>query len=139
MTNSLPERSSRSQVNPKNLKYSKDHEWVRMEDGVAVIGITDYAQDQLGDVVYLDLPPVGTSLDQYAKFGEIESVKSVSELFSPISGEVIERNEAILENPELVNGSPYDDGWMLKVRPSDLSELDRLMSAEQYEEMTKAE
>jgi glycine cleavage system H protein len=124
---------------PDGLNYSKEHEWVRVEDGVAAIGITDFAQDQLGDVVYLDLPDVGVSVRQFEKMGEIESVKSVSDLFSPISGEVTERNEAAIDSPELVNSSPYGDGWLLRVRMSNPAELDNLLSAGAYDELIKQE
>ena len=114
---------------PADRKYTKEHEWVT-EDGT--IGITDYAQDQLGDIVFVDLPPVGTKVAYMQKFGEIESVKAVSELFSPVSGEITERNEALTDNPQWVNDSPYDEGWMLKVTLSNPGELDNLMSAEEY-------
>lgn len=118
---------------PGDLKYSKEHEWVRVEDdGIAVIGITDYAQDMLGDIVYLDLPAVGTTVQQFAKMGEIESVKSVSDLFSPVSGEVIARNEAAIEHPEIVNTSPYGEGWLVRVRMRDPAELNNLLTAEDY-------
>ncbi len=118
---------------PGDLKYSKEHEWVRVEDdGIAVIGITDYAQDMLGDIVYLDLPAAGTTVQQFAKMGEIESVKSVSDLFSPVSGEVISRNEAAIEHPEIVNTSPYGEGWLVRVRMRDPAELNNLLTAEDY-------
>ncbi len=123
---------------PSGLKYSKEHEWVRVEDGgEAVIGITDFAQDQLGDVVYLDLPEPGASVRQFEKMGEIESVKSVSDLFAPVSGEVTARNDEAVEKPELVNASPYDDGWLVRVRLSDAAELDNLLSESEYDEFTK--
>lgn len=121
---------------PPDLKYTREHEWVRLEDNVGTVGITDYAQDQLGDIVYVDLPAVGSQVKQMEKFGEIESVKAVSDLFSPVSGEVVAINEALAEKPELVNSSPYGEGWMIKVRLSDLSELDVLLTAEQYDEYT---
>ncbi len=118
---------------PEDLKYSKEHEWVRVaDDDTAVIGITDYAQDMLGDIVYLDLPAVGTTVRQFAKMGEIESVKSVSDLFSPVSGEVIARNEAAIEHPEIVNASPYGEGWLVRVRLSDPAELNNLLTADEY-------
>ena len=121
---------------PGDLKYSKEHEWVRVEDGgIASIGITDFAQDQLGDVVYLDLPEEGTNVRQFEKFGEVESVKSVSDLFSPISGEVTERNEATIEAPEQVNASPYGEGWLLKIRMENPAELENLLSASAYEQL----
>lgn len=125
---------------PAGLKYSKEHEWVRVEaDGQALIGITDFAQDQLGDVVYLDLPEAGTALTQFERMGEVESVKSVSDLFSPISGEVVERNQAAIDAPELVNASPYEGGWLLRVRLSDAAGLDRLLSAEEYDAHVRQE
>lgn len=125
---------------PAALRYSKEHEWVRVEgDERAVIGITDFAQDQLGDVVYLDLPEAGTALTQFERFGEVESVKSVSDLFSPISGEVVERNQAAIDAPELVNSSPYEDGWLLRVRMRDATELEKLLSAEEYEAHVRQE
>ncbi len=118
---------------PGDLRYSREHEWVRVEDdGIGVVGITDYAQDMLGDIVYLDLPAVGTTVRQFAKMGEIESVKSVSDLFSPVSGEVIARNDAAIEHPEIVNASPYGEGWLVRVRLSDPAELDNLLTADEY-------
>ena len=120
---------------PTDLQYSKEHEWVRVEDGVGTLGITDYAQDQLGDIVYLDLPAVAASLAQFEKLGEIESVKAVSDLFSPVNGEVVEVNQEAVDTPELVNSEPYGRGWLIKVRLSDAGELDGLLSAEAYEEL----
>lgn len=117
---------------PENLKYSKTHEWVRVENDVAVIGITDHAQSELGDVVYLSLPEVGRILKYDEPFGEVESVKAVSELYSPLSGEVIEVNTAIIDSTEVVNEDPYGRGWLIKVRMSDPSELDKLMDADAY-------
>lgn len=104
-----------------------------MEGDIGTVGITDYAQDQLGDVVFVDLPAPGSHVAYLEKFGEIESVKAVSELFSPVTGEVVEVNAALTDNPQLVNESPYEDGWMLRVRLEDPSEVDRLLSAEEYE------
>jgi glycine cleavage system H protein len=124
-------------VNPSDRKYSKEHEWVKVEGGLAVIGITDYAQDQLGDVVYVEVPPVGSRLAQFAVFGVIESVKTASDLYAPISGEIVEVNQAVIEDPAQVNDSPYADGWLLKVRPDDPAslqrELEQLLEAEAYE------
>ena len=117
---------------PPELRYTKEHEWVQVEDGIGTVGITDYAQDQLGDVVYVDLPPPGKQLTQLAMFGEIESVKAVSELYSPVSGEVVESNQALADKPELINESPYDEGWIMRVRLTDEGEIDRLLTAEQY-------
>jgi glycine cleavage system H protein len=124
---------------PPELRYTKEHEWVRVEGDTATLGITDYAQDQLGDVVYLDLPKVGATLRQLEKLGEIESVKAVSDLFSPVSGEVTEQNQEAVKSPELVNQDPYGRGWLLRLRLSDASELEKLLSAEQYEEHVAAE
>ncbi len=120
-------------ASPADLKYTKEHEWIRVEAGAGTIGITDYAQDQLGDIVYVDLPAAGTPVRSLEKFGEIESVKAVSELFSSVSGEVIEANATLAERPELVNESPYGEGWMLRVRLSDPSELEKLLSAAEYD------
>ena len=106
---------------PEDLRYTREHEWVRVEDGVGTVGITDYAQDQLGDIVYVKLPPVGTVVRQMEPFGEIESVKAVSDLFSPVSGEVVEVNAELEERPELVNLDPYGQGWMLRVRLAELT------------------
>jgi glycine cleavage system H protein len=124
---------------PAELRYSKEHEWVRVEGGIAAVGITDHAQDQLGDLVYLDLPKVGTAVRQSEKLGEIESVKAVSDLVSPVSGEVAERNEEAIKSPELVNQDPYGRGWLVKVTLSDESEVDGLLTAEQYEELIAKE
>jgi glycine cleavage system H protein len=119
---------------PANLKYSKSDEWVRVEGDQAVVGITDYAQDQLGDIVYIELPwDAAQSATSAAKLGDIESVKATSELLSPISGEIVKVNEKLKDTPELINDSPYDDGWMVVVKMSNPAELDNLMSADQYE------
>jgi glycine cleavage system H protein len=121
-------------MSPPDLRYTEEHEWVRVEsDGVAVIGITEFAAESLGDVVFLDLPPVDTELTGDEKMGEIESVKAVSDIYSPISGRVLERNEKAIENPEMVNESPYESGWLIKVAFSVPSALDGLMTARQYE------
>jgi glycine cleavage system H protein len=119
---------------PGDLRYTKEHEWVRVESDVGTVGITDYAQDQLGDVVFVDLPPAGAAVSQMQKFGEIESVKAVSELYSPVTGEVVEANAALANSPELVNDSPYGEGWMLRVRLSDPGEIDKLLSAGEYDD-----
>ena len=124
---------------PSDLRYSKEHEWVRVEDGVGTIGITDYAQDQLGDIVYLDLPEEGAAIKQFEKLGEIESVKAVSDLFAPVSGEVAEINQEAVDSPELVNQDPYGRGWLLKVRLSDESAVQGLLSADEYDELVTAE
>lgn len=118
---------------PQDRKYSTDHEWVMVEGDQATIGVTDYAQDQLGEVVYVDLPSVGDTLDAGDSFGEIESVKSVSELFSPVSGEIIEINEALVDAPETVNDDAYEDGWMIRVKMDDPSQIAGLLEAEAYE------
>ena len=121
-------------MNPADCKYSREHEWVKMEsDDVALVGITHFAQEQLGDIVFVYFPDDLASLEQFKSFGEIESPKAVSELFAPISGEVMETNADLQERPELVNEEPYGGGWMLKVRLADPSELDNLMTADQYE------
>jgi glycine cleavage system H protein len=117
---------------PLELRYSKEHEWVRLDGDEALVGITDYAQDQLGDIVYLDLPLAGGAVKQYEKMGEIESVKAVSDLFSPVSGEVVEINQEAVDAPERVNTEPYEGGWLIKVRLSDPTELERLLDAEAY-------
>jgi glycine cleavage system H protein len=118
---------------PIDLKYSKTDEWVRIEGDEAVIGITDYAQDQLGDIVYVELPwDAGQSVESEAKFGDIESVKATSELISPVSGTITKVNEALKDHPELINDNPYGEGWMLRVRLSNPAELDSLMDASQY-------
>jgi|TARA_B100000809_G_scaffold258862_1_gene302790 glycine cleavage system H protein len=121
-------------LSPDDRKYSKEHEWVKMEDATqALAGITVYAQDQLGDIVYVDLPKTGATIRFMEKMGEVESVKAVSDLFSPITGEVTEVNERLLDHPELVNEDPLGEGWMMRVTVSDAAELDQLMSAEEYE------
>ena len=117
---------------PNNLKYSKDHEWVRVEGDVAVIGITDYAQDQLGDIVFVDIQTMGETLDREEVFGAIEAVKTVADAFMPVSGEVIEVNEALEEKPQAVNTDPYGEGWMIKVKMSNPDELKELMDANAY-------
>jgi glycine cleavage system H protein len=118
---------------PENLKYSKTDEWVRVEGDQATIGITDYAQDQLGDIVYIELPwDQDGSVSHETKFGDIESVKATSELISPVSGEIVKTNDELKDKPELINDSPYEDGWMLVVKMTNPSEADGLMSAEEY-------
>ena len=120
-------------AHPSDRSYSKEHEWVVVDGDVATIGISDFAQDQLGEVVYVDLPSEGDSLTAGDTFGEIESVKSVSELFAPVSGEVIEVNSGLSDTPETVNSDPHGAGWMVKVRVENESELDSLLSAEEYD------
>ena len=127
-------------MNPPDLKYSKEHEWLRVEsDNVVVIGITEFAAESLGDVVFVELPDVGADLSQFDKMGEIESVKAVSDLFTPVSGKVLERNELVIDSPQLVNENSFDSGWMLRIQLSDPSELDKLMSAEEYEAFLASE
>lgn len=120
---------------PENLKYTSEHEWVRMEGDVAYVGITDYAQEQLGDIVFVDVPTIGETLKEGETFGTIEVVKTISDLFLPISGEILELNEKLEETPELVNTDPYGEGWIIKVNPSDKSEFDNLLSAEAYKKL----
>ena len=120
---------------PTDRRYTKEHEWVRVEDDLGTVGITDYAQDQLGDLVYLDLPSPGTQVKQLDKLGEIESVKAVSDLYSPVSGEVVEVNQGVNDRPELVNQSPYEEGWLVRLRLADPAELDSLLTAKQYDEL----
>ena len=118
---------------PKNLKYTSDHEWVREENGDVVIGITEHAQSQLGDVVFVELPAPGTIFNKGGTFGTVESVKAVSDLFAPISGEVIEANETLADTPELVNSDPFGKGWMIKLKPKQPQEIAALMDAAAYE------
>jgi glycine cleavage system H protein len=124
---------------PEDCLYTREHEWIRVEDDVGVIGITDYAQEALGDIVYVELPSVGDHFSQGEPFGNVESVKAVSELYMPVSGEVVEINEDLAESPQLVNEDPYGDGWMVKITLSDPTELETLMSASEYEEYVKEE
>ena len=120
---------------PKELRYSKEHEWVKVEGNKVRIGITDFAQSELGDIVFVELPEVGDELTVDEPFGSVESVKTVSELYAPISGKVVEVNENLDDSPEFVNESPYENAWMVVVELSDTSEVDNLLTAEQYEEM----
>ena len=124
---------------PEDNRYAKSHEYVHVEGDIGTIGITDYAQKELGDVVFVELPQVGSQLDANDELGSIESVKAVSELFAPVSGEVIEVNEALADKPELVNTDPYGDGWMVRVRLSSPDDVDALMGAEEYEEYIEKE
>lgn len=124
---------------PEDSRYAKSHEYIHVEGDTGTIGITDYAQKELGDVVFVELPQVGTQLEAGDELGSIESVKAVSELFAPVTGEVIEVNEALATKPELVNTDPYGDGWMIKIKVIDSTELDELMPADEYEEYTQAE
>ena len=120
---------------PSNLKYTKDHEWLRVEGNTGVVGITEYAQGELGDVVFVELPAVGTKLQQGKQFGTIEAVKTVSDLFAPVSGEIVEINEALKDSPEVVNKEPYGGGLMVKVKIADATELNSLLDAAKYGEM----
>lgn len=122
---------------PKELRYSEEHEWVKVEGEKARVGITDFAQSELGDIVFVELPEVGDEITVNEPFGSVESVKTVSELYAPISGKVVEINEDLNDSPEFVNESPYEKAWMIVIEPSDSSEVEKLMTAEQYEEMTK--
>src|SRR5437773_4375109 len=124
---------------PEDLHYSKDHEWVRADSDVATIGITDYAQNSLGDVVYLELPKAGEEFTTNESFGSVESVKAVSEVFTPVAGVVVEINEQLNDTPEKVNTDPYGEGWMIKVRMTSPAEVDSLLTAAEYEDFTKAE
>ena len=120
---------------PANLKYTKDHEWIRVEGDTGVVGITDYAQGELGDVVFVELPAIGTKLQQGKQFGTIEAVKTVSDIFAPVSGEITEINAALKDSPEVVNKEPYTGGWMLKIKIENKSELNNLLDAAKYREM----
>lgn len=117
---------------PQNLKYTNEHEWIRVEGEFAYVGITDYAQEQLGDIVFVDVPTVGESLEAGETFGTIEVVKTISDLFLPVAGEVIEQNESLEENPELVNKDPYGEGWLIKMKPADIKDVEDLLDAEAY-------
>ena len=122
---------------PDDRRYSKEHEWALVEEsGTVLIGISEFAQAELGDVVYVELPKVGTQVTQGGPIGEIESVKAVSDLFSPVSGEIVEVNEAVKENSELVNESPYENGWLVRIKPDDPAQLDTLLDATQYGALT---
>mgnify|MGYP001322094115 FL=1 len=118
---------------PKDLKYTKDHEWVKIEGDIAIIGITDFAQGELGDIVYVEVDTLEETLQKEEVFGTVEAVKTVSDLFMPLSGEILEFNESLETNPEKVNEDPYNEGWMIKMKVSDLSEMDNLLSAEDYQ------
>jgi glycine cleavage system H protein len=124
---------------PPGLKYSKEHEWVAAEESVATIGITDHAQEQLGEIVYIELPSIGEKVSKDDPFGVVESVKAVSDIYAPVSGTVLEVNEDLAESPEVVNEDPYGDGWLIKVRISDPGDFDDLMDNEEYEQMIARE
>jgi len=124
---------------PDNLHYSKDHEWVRVENDTAIVGITDHAQEQLGDVVYVELPKAGEEFAANVSFGSVESVKAVSEVFTPVTGKVAEVNDSLNDEPEKVNQDPYGGGWMIKIKMKNPGEVDSLLTAAEYEDFTKAE
>lgn len=117
---------------PEDLYYSEEHEWVRLDDDIATVGITDFAQDQLGDIVYVELPAVGDTVEAGAVIGELESTKSVSDIFSPLSGEVVSRNDSLEAGPEVINSDPYGEGWLIKLRPLDEDPAGSLLEAEAY-------
>ncbi len=123
---------------PQNLKYTSEHEWIRLEGDVAYVGITDYAQEQLGDIVFVDIPTVGESLEAGEVFGTIEVVKTISDLFLPVAGEVEEQNEALEGNPELVNKDPYGEGWLIKLKVADVADVEALLDAEAYKAVINA-
>jgi glycine cleavage system H protein len=123
---------------PTDLHYTKDHEWVRVAGDVATVGITAYAAEQLGDIVFVELPDVGRVLEQAAAFGVVESVKAVSDLFAPVGGEVLERNDELASKPELVNDDPYDGGWMVRLRLADPAEVERLLGPDSYDALVAA-
>ncbi|MFI5225671.1 MAG: glycine cleavage system protein GcvH [Candidatus Limnocylindrales bacterium] len=123
---------------PTDLHYTKDHEWVRLAGDVATVGITAFAAEQLGDIVFVELPDVGRALEQAATFGVVESVKAVSDLFAPVGGEVLERNDELASKPELVNAEPYEGGWMVRIRLADPSEIDRLLGPDAYDALVAA-
>jgi glycine cleavage system H protein len=126
-------------VNPKGLKYHREHDWVRIDGDTAVFGITDYAQETLGDVVFIELPEVGTEVTAGTPYAEVESVKAVSDVYAPMSGEIVEVNEDAVDAPEMVNQSPYEDGWLVKVKLTDPAEADDLLSVEEYDKLLAAE
>lgn len=123
---------------PQDLKYSKEHEWVRVDGDVAVVGITDFAQSELGDIVFVEVDTVGDTIDRDEVFGTVEAVKTVSDLFMPVTGEVLELNDKLEDEPELINSDPYGDGWMVKIKLSDASQMDDLMDAAGYGDMVDA-
>lgn len=120
---------------PSDLKYTKDHEWLKVEGNVAIVGITAFAQGELGDIVYVEVETEGEELEQEEVFGSIEAVKTVSDLFMPVSGEIISFNEALEQDPEMVNNDPYGDGWLVKIEMSDAAQVEGLLSADQYQEL----
>lgn len=123
---------------PSNVKYTSEHEWIRVEGDEAYVGITDYAQEQLGDIVFVDIPTEGETLEQGEVFGTIEVVKTISDLFLPVAGEVLAQNEALADNPELVNTDPYGEGWLIKIKPNNLDDINGLLNAEGYKAVINA-
>jgi glycine cleavage system H protein len=126
-------------VNPKNLKYHREHDWARVENDTAVFGLTSYAQETLGDIVFIELPEVGADVTAGTAYAEVESVKAVSDVYAPLSGSVIEVNDEVVDAPELINESPYETGWLIKVRLNDPAEVDDLMTAEEYDDLLAEE
>jgi glycine cleavage system H protein len=124
---------------PEDLRYTKDHEWIRIAGEIGTVGITDHAQEELGDIVYVELPKVGTKLEQAATFGSVESVKAVSDIYSPVAGEVTEANSALADSPEKVNDEPYGEGWIMKLRLTTPQQVESLMTAAQYQEYIASE
>jgi len=125
--------------NPRDYKYTKEHEWAKVEGDLATVGVTNYAATQLGDMVYVEMPEVGTQVKQGESAGALESVKAAADFYSPLTGEIVERNEKLLDEPGAINANPFVDGWFVKMRPSDPSELDSLMSADEYDEFEKSQ
>jgi len=125
-------------MTPEGLRYTKDHEWARKDGDLVVIGVTHYAQDQLGDVVFVELPAIGRTVEAGQSFGVIEAVKTVSDLYAPLAGEIVEVNSGLAEQPALVNQAPYEGGWMVKIRPKDAADLDHLLDAAAYKELLEA-
>jgi len=124
---------------PEDLRYTRDHEWVLLEDGIVIVGITDFAQTELGDIVYVELPMVGSNVKATETFGNVESVKSVSDLFSPINGVVADINTRLGDSPELVNSDPYGEGWLIRIEPKDVGEVDQLLTSDEYSDYIGAE
>jgi glycine cleavage system H protein len=124
---------------PREMRYTKEHEWVLVDDGIAIVGITDFAQTELGDIVYVELPSVGTKVSAMEALGNVESVKSVSDLYSPVSGIVADINTRLADQPELVNTDPYGEGWMVRIEPTDPNDLEQLLSADEYSDYIGAE
>ena len=125
--------------NPRDYKYTKEHEWAKVDGDMVTMGVTNYAATQLGDMVYVDMPSVGTKVSQGDAIGALESVKAAADFYSPLSGEIVERNERLLDEPGAINSDPFTDGWFVKITPSDLSELDALMSADEYDDFEKSQ